>query len=123
MNMSGSQDWRILNLQFDAAVKNDVGFKIEVISLIIISIRELLKAAYQAYDTNDASLYHSLDHKSRSMVRILNDKEFEGCIKDLKKAFSLQQGADCLRGLEQLKVLADSIIKSLERMVEEMRGG
>jgi hypothetical protein len=122
MNMSEGQDWRILNLQFDAHVNNDIGFKIELISLIIVSIRELVKAAYQAYDTNDASMYNSLDHKSRSMVRILNDKEFEWCVKDLKEALLRRQEAECLRGIDQLRVLAESIVRSLERMLEEMKG-
>jgi hypothetical protein len=123
MNMSEGQDWRILNLQFDAYINNDVGFKIEMISLIIVSIRELLHAAYLAYDTNNASLYHSLEHKSRSMMRILNDNEFERYVKDLKEALSRREGTDCLRGIDQLRVLADSIIRSLERMVEQMKSG
>jgi hypothetical protein len=123
MNRSEGQNWRILNLQFDAHVNNDVGFKIELISLIIVSIRELVTAAYHAYDTNDTSVYNSLDHKSRSMVRILNDREFEGCVKDLKDALSRREGDDCLRELEQLRVLADGIIRSLERMVEQLKSG
>lgn len=118
---TGNQDPRTLNLQFEPHVEKDVDFKIGLITMMIVSIRELEEAAYKGYDQKDVKVYHGAEHKARSTVRLLNDREFETCIRNLGEALSAQHDADSLKAVDQFRLLADSIIRSLEQTLHQLR--
>lgn len=118
---TGNQEPRVLNLQFEPHVEKDVDFKIGLITMMIANIRELEEAAYKGYDRKDAKAYHDAEHKARSTVRLLNDPEFETCIKNLGGALSTQHDGDSLKAVDQFRLLADSIIRSLEHTLHQLR--
>lgn len=118
---TGNQEPRVLSLQFEPHVEKDVDFKTGLITMMIANIRELEEAAYKGYDQKDVKVYHIAEHKARSTVRLLNDREFETCIKNLGEALSTQQEADSLKAVDQFRLLADSIIRSLEHILHQLR--
>lgn len=118
---TSNQDLRTLNLQFEPHVEKDVDFKTGLITMMIVSIRELEEAAYKGYDQKDAKVYHDAEHKARSTVRLLNDREFETCIRNLGEALSVKRDADSLKAVDQFRLLADSIIRSLEHTLRQLR--
>ncbi len=84
MNATNESSLRPLNIDFDQYTDGDIEFKNELVSLMIIDLRDLQKSLVLATQSNNPEIYLKACHKARTTVVILNDPELILVLEELK---------------------------------------
>jgi hypothetical protein len=81
---------------------------------MIRNLRELQDASYRAYYATDVRSVNHATHKIKSTLLILDDRQFNFTIDELKACFELGAKPDEMRSkILRLNYFAESIIKTL----------
>jgi CheY-like chemotaxis protein len=114
--LSNSVEPRPLRIKFDLYADSDDGFKIELLQLMMINIRELQQACYKAFYSADARTYQAISHKVKSTLILLDDREFTYMVDDLKHSFITGTKQELLQEkVDKFNFLSESIMKTLEQ--------
>ncbi len=108
---------RPLLMDFDSYTDGDPNFKIELISLLIGNLRELQRSLFNAAAQKGFDFFLYTCHKVKSTVCMLQDKELEHAIEDLKALVMSGHGkVKTLYNskLSQFNRLCDHVIESLK---------
>lgn len=80
----GTSSQRPLFINFEAYTDGDDEFKKELIDLIIDNLRELQQTMKIACQTNDGPLFHTVCHKIKATIHMLEDAELSENVEQLK---------------------------------------
>jgi hypothetical protein len=76
---------RLLHVDFDLHADDDLGFKNELIGLMIVNLHELRHALELSLQQMDMSYFRKACHKVSSTMSLLADSEFNEIVEALKK--------------------------------------
>lgn len=99
---------RPLFINFDQYTDGDNDFKKELVTLMIDNIRELKEALETA--GQDVQFFQKVTHKIKPTIEMLDDKEFEDLILQVKTAVDRQPA------IASLQVICSQIISSLQKV-------
>jgi hypothetical protein len=98
---------RPLVVDFDLYADNDPDFKQELIELMVDNLEELLEAYKTSVEQKDPPFFSKACHKVKTTLVMLEDKELDALVEDLKT-----MEADETRAF-LLKKICEEIIASL----------
>lgn len=106
---------RRLYMDFDLYTEGDKEFKKELISMIVINIRDCQKALSDSFTQSRPEFFLMAAHKIKPSISMLNDPELTESLKEIGRDIIANQGFE--RSYEYQKVfnnICDDIVISLE---------
>jgi hypothetical protein len=122
MKPSRQSDHRTININFEAYGDNDPEFKVELMTLMVENIQELVEAASKSIALSNPQIFKEAAHKTKSTIKLLDDKTFTHEIESLKETLLIPNEASTLQKVDGFKKLAEDMLSSLEREMLFLKG-
>lgn len=78
------QTLRTLNIDFDQYTEGDLGFKRELITLLVKNVREFVQSLADSISKNNPEIFTEACHKSKITIHMLNDNEYNSIVRNLQ---------------------------------------
>lgn len=79
-----AQTLRTLNIDFDQYTEGDLGFKRELITLLVKNVREFVQSLSDSISKNNPEIFAEACHKSKITIHMLNDNEYNSIVRNLQ---------------------------------------
>jgi CheY-like chemotaxis protein len=110
---------RPVYINFDMFGENDQAFRSQLVSLMVINLRELQFASYRAFYSYDKHALLASLHKVKSTITILNDRELLNLIEDVKESFVSNEKKEVVQSkIRKLNEFIEGLIRVLEKPLD-----
>jgi CheY-like chemotaxis protein len=120
--LSNTIDCRPLRLKLNLYSDSDAEFRADLVSMMILNLRELQQACYKSYYAEDLRALQNVSHKVKSTLILLDDLEYTYVIDDLRQSFAHREKPEELQQkINRFNRLTEGIVKTLKGEISKLK--